>query len=317
MNKTVIVVATLATAAGIVAVYQTLQLRSEREQNRELLARVATLESARPLQQTMALPAAPAITPEDPAAPAGQAVAPPAARKPAERAANPLMAGMQQMMNSPEGQEFTRSMTRAMLPQMYPDLAKELNLTPAEAEKLFDLLAKHQNDLGMESMGLLGGGPQDPAAMQDMMRKVDEKQRANEAELAAALGSKYPQWQEYQSTQAARQEVNQLREALSSTDTPLTAAQSKSLITAFTTEQKRIDQEQRVAASSTARNSPNMMDDELQRATDHQRRFVDVAANHLTATQLEEYKRHVDQQQDMMRTMMRAMGGMGGKEDTP
>lgn len=322
LKKLVAVLAATVLVTSIVAAYLWLELRTEREQNRELAARVAALESAQLAQASMPRPLEPLAPPvaavTGPQAAAGQTVpasaAEPAAREqPDRRGANPLIAGLREAVSSPEGREFARSMMRGMLPRQYPDLARELDLTQQEAEQFFDLLAKHQDALGVDSMGLLAGGVQDPAARQEMQRRLVEKQQANEAELAAMLGSRYPKWQEYQSTAVARREVNELRAALSSSN-PLSEAQSKALITALAAEQARIQQEERNWAASAGRDSANMIEEQLQRVTEGNRRLFDVAAAHLDSVQLDLYRRQREEVTNMALGMMRAIGAPGSEQ---
>jgi hypothetical protein len=51
-----------------------------------------------------------------------------------------------------------------------------------------------------------------------------------------------------------------------------------------------------------------MMDNEIKTLADHNRRMVEAASAHLTATQLEAFKRMMDQQTDSMNMMMRSLG---------
>jgi hypothetical protein len=195
--------------------------------------------------------------------------------------------------------------------QMYPDIEQEMGLTRQEKEKLFDLMSSE----GLDSADLLLADTQDPAARREVQRKMVESTRTQEAKLAALLGSKYPKWADYQSTAAARQEVDQLRRALSASGNPLSDAQSAQLVAAFADKRKRSDKENRDwSTSSAAIDSPDMMQEMMQREADSQLRLVDVAAPILDAAQMSRYKRQVEQQAAMLRATMGLMGqGAGGK----
>ncbi len=71
-------------------------------------------------------------------------------------------------------------------------------------DKFYVLLGKQAADSVGDAMGLLGGGS--GAAAQEAGRKMVEKQLANDKAMAALLGGRYPQWEEYQGTMAARQQ---------------------------------------------------------------------------------------------------------------
>jgi hypothetical protein len=316
MKKLVIVLGAGVIVAGIAAASLWQNLRSEREQNRQLAAQAAT-----PVQPPAQVPLSPAPEPVAPPAAADASASPAAAQggptPPAEPAtqqppadANALAAALA----NPQSKEIVRSMMSSVVAQMYPDLAEELDLSPAEAQKFLDLLAKHQGDLGAESLQLLAGGMSDPAAMQALQRKLTEQQRANEAEVAATLGSRYPKWQAYQATAAARQQVSQLSTALNAAGRPLSDTKTEALVAAFAREQEQLQKEERDwGESAAAQNSPNMLAESLQRAAEAQRRSVDVAAPHLDSEQLALYRSQVEQTINMTGAMMGLMGGAPGQ----
>lgn len=307
-------IATVAVVTLVVRLWP--EVDRQRDANDELLARVAALESAQEAVAPAGEPVRDAVSEAPAAAPAAAETRAAAALEKsspsAANAARPAMAGVLEAMQSPQGQDFTRTMMRSLASQMYPDLAAELDLTDEEAEKLIDLLVKQQVDLSAESMAMMTGGAGDPAAMQAAQRKLVEKQEAQERELTAMLGSKYPKWEEYQGTAAARQQVVQLRGVLAGAGNPLSEAQEKSLVAAFAKEQSRIAREQREwMASPAALASSNMMQESLKQAVEGQRRLLDIAAPILDAAQLAQFRRQVDQQASMMNAMMGVMSGQG------
>jgi hypothetical protein len=259
------------------------------------------------------LVAPPAAAADSPAVPAAQnrATVEPAAQPSGNEAARSPMAGMLEAMQGPQGQDAMGSMMRTAMLAMYPDVGAELDLTPDEVDKLFDLLARQQQELMTDSAGLFAGA-NDPAATQELMRKTTEKEQAHQREQEVMLGGKYPKWQEYQSTAAARQQVAQLRTVLGASGNPLSEAQEKSLVAAFAREQARSEREMREwSTSSAAMNSPNIVQETMQQAVAAQRRRVEVAAPILDATQLGQFRRQVDQQARMLEAMSGMMGGMG------
>jgi hypothetical protein len=312
MKKLVLMLTAAVIMAGVVTTNLWLNLRAEHAKAEALAARVAAAESARLSQTSMppspVMPVAAALNPQTVAAPAAIAVPPAPQQSAAEAGKTPMNAVLKAMI-TPEGQDATRIMMRGVMTQMYPDIEQELGLTPQEKQQLFDLLAMD----GQESAALMLSGGQDPAATRELQRKLVEAQRAQEAKLAALLGSKYPKWEDYQSTVAARQQVDQLRRTLGASGNPLNDAQANQLVAAFAAEQRRSNKEIRAwSISAAAINSPNMMQESMQRSVATQGRLVDVAAPILDSAQLERYRRQVEQQASMLRATM-GMLGAGGK----
>lgn len=205
-------------------------------------------------------------------------------------------------MNDPHVQEFARQMMGSRASQLYPDLAEALNLTAAEARQILDLLEKFHGDLGVLSMARPGG-----AATQEIQGRLQEQLRAQEAELKAALGSRYPQWQEYKLTAETRQRVNALNQTLIAGGKPLSEAQSKALVTALVAETSRsLEQEHEQAraraALGTAGTAYTTQQSE-QWAADLQQRLVDVTSAHLDAEQRALYKRQVERGKNMTRAI--------------
>jgi hypothetical protein len=213
----------------------------------------------------------------------------------------------------PASREMTNSMMRMMLPQMYPDVGKELKLSDEEVKRLFDLLGRQQMDMGMDGMDVLAGDTRDPTTLQESQRKLQEKQQASEAELANLLGDRYPKWQEYVSTRTARLQVQQFENMLGS-GSRLSDAQRDGLITALAAVQKAANQDELSGPLLSGRTQKEMMDNELKTMAEHNRRIVEAASAHLTPTQLDAFRRMMDQQTESMNMMMRTFGDPGEDE---
>jgi hypothetical protein len=215
---------------------------------------------------------------------------------------------MLEMMGKPESQDATRR----RLTQEYPDIEQELGITAQEKEKLFDLLVEQEQFVQQQDQDFAGmmRALQDPAAAREMQRKMVDVERAQEAKMSAFLGGKYQKWEEYQGTVAARHEVDQLRSSLAAIGNPLSEAQSRQLVAAFAAEQSRSRKEDREwNNSSAALNSPNLIQESMQREADSQNRLVDVASPILNTAQLDRYKRQAEQETTMMRAAMEMMTG--------
>lgn len=330
MKKSAVFLGAGVLLAGVAATLLWLDLRGERAQGGELAARISALESAQPASSgtTGELPS---TSPDSPAAPPAATVpagatasaasapgaVPGAPAGVADSAASPA-AGILEAMQSAQGREFTRTMMRGMMAQMYPDIAEEMNLSPDEVEALFDLLARQQDDLTADSLAMMTGGVQDAAARQQLQRSVVEKQQAHQRELAAHLGAKHARWEQYQQTAAARQQLGQLESALAASGNPLTEEQSRKLVAAYTTEMKSITEEEEAwSTSPAALESSNLMQESMERALVAQQRLAEVARPHLTAAQREHQQRQLEQQSSMLRAIGGMMGGQGGAAQAP
>lgn len=334
MNKLVGVLSGALPVTGGVAIYLGMQLRAERARTGESVALVQTPESAlqahdpaaRSTADTTVVAgqaAATAAQEQSPGrdvnpangstAPGNHALAADAGKgtQPGKHAANPTAAAYLEMVSSPEGQQMVKSMMRGILPTQYPDLGRELGLTPAETEQFFELLARQQDELSMDSIAMMNGS--DPATMQAAQRNLAEKQQAHEGQIAAALGDRYEKWQDYKSTAPVRREVNELRGTLSNSSYPLTDSQSRQLIPALAAEQKRLEQEERDWMIGAGARSPNMMQESIQRTIAGRQRLVQVAATYLTPDQLEQYRRQTEQQMQFVQSMMDATGMTGAR----
>jgi hypothetical protein len=321
MKKLAAALAVVALGLGVGALYLWQQLNDERGHSADLQAQINAMDAAQK-SSAAALTAPPAGTPpgNQPVAATAANAAPTPASAPAKSAApartgSALATGAKELMSTPEGREMMRGQLRLMLPARYPDIAQELNLSPDQVDKLFDLLAKQQVELSADSIDLLGGGNADPAAVQQMQRKLQEKQQANEVEIQQLLGDKYPQWQDYQGTLAARQQVSSLQSVLNAGGNGLSQAQSKSLTAALAAEQKRISEEQRSAPPPPQGSSrQDLLELQLQKATENNKRLVDVASAQLDPVQLDKYRQMLDRQTSMARNVLRALIGQGAAQ---
>lgn len=306
---------------GIVAVHLWRELNAGREQLAALQVQVSELENARSAAAAAAAQAAPAIV-ADLAAPPAPDTAPAAPTEPAATSsrgsAQPttgdLATGMAAAMTTPAGQEIARRQVRAELARQYPDIASELGLSPVEADAILDLLARQAADMTANALGMLAGGSGSAAALEEASRGMMERQEAAERELQAMLGGRYPQWQEYQGTVAARQQVNQLRALLGSGENALSEEKAKPLIAALGAETARGTREYRERSASGESGSQSMLEDQLDFTTRQNTRFIEVADPYLTAAQLDRYRGMLQQQEAMMRMLTRAVSGQSSAQ---
>lgn len=309
MNQTSTILGAALLICGIVAVLLSGEVREQRERNALLLARVEALEAARiapggPRPMAPVNEASVATMPAPIAAATGPA--------PGQDGQNvPLAAMLRQSMDTEAGREFTRSMMAMTLAQQYPDVGAELGLGAGQVDRLFQMLARHSTEVGIERVGALTGSA-DQASREEAMRSLAATEQANEAELSELLGADYPRWKEYQRNatvrqqeESARRQTAELRNAVS-TGRPIDDAQFEALRAAIAEEERRIQMESRGLASAQ----------HLQRLSADHQRLADVASRYLDARQLQGYQRHLRQQADMQRVILGALTALG-EEDAP
>jgi hypothetical protein len=218
---------------------------------------------------------------------------------------------MKQRLESPGTRQALQGVMRALLPTRYPDLGKALNLSQAETDKLYDLLAKQQMNSTNQVIGMMGGAGPNRGGAQDLQRQNQQQQQTDNAEISALLGTKYPAWQDYQSSLGSRQQVTQLQAALGANNA-LSDSQTQPLIHALATEQARIDQEARIAPTTPGRTPQDTMQAQLDRTTENNQRLVNTAASYMNAQQLDSYKQMLDRQNNLARRFMGGAAGMRG-----
>jgi hypothetical protein len=314
MPRVTPVLAATTVIAGIMSVYFWQQLRVERERTGILQQRVSQLElaQARPVQAAapplaMQLVGKPTEEPATVAAGAG-----PEASVRGRAAA--VREGIRGLLQDPEFRDGMTAGLRTALAQAYPDLAKELNLTPEQANRLLDLISKYR----LSSLGnVLGGGAADAAGRQNLQAAVQENERKRDAEISAMLGdAKYQQWKEYEGSLDARQQVTRLRQTVDTSGQPLSQQQERQLITALAAEQRRQTEQAQVlaqpAGASAARDPLAMMEENARRAEENNRRNVEVASSYLNPQQLEAYRNQQSSGQRMTSALLRAQRARAG-----
>jgi hypothetical protein len=299
MKKLSTTFAAILVIVAIAAAVLWRQLSIEREQLTDLATRVADMEKA---QLATATPAAPAPPPADTGS--AQAIAPtPAPNTPGTAApvSKSVAAGMAAVISQP-------AVLRRALEQQFPDAAKELDLTPAETDKFFALLAKQAAGAASSALGMLGGSG-DGATQQESMRKLMEDQLSADKEMSALLGARrHQQWQEYQGTMAARMQVQQLRYMLGSGENALTEDKAKPLITALGYETARANRDIMGKLSADVKTSKTLLEDQLKYTSENNQRLVGAAAPYLSTSQLDRYRQLLERQEELARALMGPSG---------
>lgn len=240
MHKIALVLAIAAVGEGLLALHLVRQLHEEREGAQALQARVTELERRAPQGAAgatfVAVPSQPvtspfsAVTRSAPVqAQLPQAVATTAPTgQDLREQMSAAMERQRTLLKDPEYREAMQTQQKMLLKQQNPDVARDLNLTPEQVDRLFGTLAEQS----LRSMDNVSAWDQqaDPATAREMSRKMQEQQNANETELKNMLGdTKYREWMEYQNTAPARYEAARLRGLLADAGVPLDQSLAKPL----------------------------------------------------------------------------------------
>jgi hypothetical protein len=339
MGKPVIALVVATLTCGSASAYLWHELRDERAQTQRLEARVVELEKAAQagpvaVEQLSSGTVEPAPAPEPtaeskptpsrnasvamiaPATSATFALAGPNARN--GRMDPEMRRRMQEsfeqqraMLKDPEYRELMRSQQKIGMKRMYGDMEVMLGLTKEEADRVVDVLAEQQLR-AMEQrpvMMPMEGSQPDQAAIREQQRVFEENRRKNEAELAAVLGPKYSEWQEYQQSMWSRSQVMRLRETLSGTDEPLRQDQIKPLVQAMAREQQQMQTNTARAQYPNGFSTPDaqmrMQEEWLERTAQSHERIRNSVSSLLTPAQLQQLQDQQDQERKMQEISMR------------
>jgi hypothetical protein len=188
---------------------------------------------------------------------------------------------------------------RARMIQTYPDAAKVLNLSPTESSALTEMLLKHQESG-------LNCDPEEAGSQPRLAGKALAD--AQHAEIEALLGpAKFHEFQEYLPTREGRLNVNRLRDAVSTTDTPLTDQQAGPLLDSVLAERKRFTAEaEALAPPSDARSNIDYQEARLRLTEESNARLIASAEAYLTPQQLAVMKNSMTAVNSRQRALLRA-----------
>ena len=276
MTKIALALAIVAIGEGAVTLHLVNQLHAEREMSQLLQARVTQLESKAPQAAQgatfIAVPTQSTLSPfttvkKDgaPPAPAQQAIAgvitssdvsvvnramPMAPDQ--ERMREQVKQSMERqaaLLRDPEYREAMLAQQKMGARQSNPNLARDLDLSPEQANRLFSTLAEQQLRAMETTSPMLWSEQPDPAKMQELQRKMMDQQRANEMEVKRVLGeAKFREYQEYQSLSGVRWEAERVRTALANAGMPLEENLTKPLLKTLQEQQQKMMQQMAAAA---------------------------------------------------------------------
>jgi hypothetical protein len=306
MNKNTIIVSLLVGIAGLAAVCGHLYVQQRRQaraaEEKFLAAEKAAQQAAAarkaeaveaPLDLSAGGPRIPQAAPA-PAAPA-PAVPPAAGNKPS------LMAGLAEMLKSPEMKNMLRQQQKFALDMQYGSLFKYLNLPPEQLEGLKELLIERQMAMMEAGLDLMKPGASAADRKEQALRAKELTEQHNQ-KIAQLLGEEqYGVFKQYEDTQPERAQIQMFKSGLTGVD-GVTEQQEHDLIRAMYEERQSMtkdggfpDQSNPDPATFTAQGMEKALD-QLGKLQD---RYAVRAADVLSPAQLEQFKRHQTQQRAM------------------
>jgi hypothetical protein len=187
---------------------------------------------------------------------------------------------------------------RLEIEQGYPDLAASLNLQPAEADRLLDLLAEQELEARVISMGTANeDGSYTVENMSMSGQQLLELRQKTEAEQAALLGEVTMQeWKRYRDSLGARAQVRELRTMLAESDYMLRDDQFAPMVAALAAEQQQHQAEREklyYGSGNPARPTPQEVIEHMDRRQNlieqSLRRRHEIASRFLDSEQLKHY----------------------------
>ena len=162
-------------------------------------------------------PAPQAVTPENQAA---------ATPEPAKKAGG-LKGMLAEMMKDPAMKDAIRTQQKMVMERQMAGLIKELGLTPGQGQELIELLVNKQ----MEVMDAMQGGKADLKGLETDYN----------AQIKTLLGSdaRYAKYQDYQKTIPSRLVMDQLKQQLANTQSPLQDFQAEPMLKIIQEESSR------------------------------------------------------------------------------
>lgn len=185
---------------------------------------VAYEVEAKALRQKLAGPptapeAAAAVSPAAPGAPAA----------PGQTASADFGKALGKMFTDPEMKKMMRQQQGMAVRMMYGDLARELNLSPQEADQVMSLLADRQMEMSERGMAALNGG-KDGQPAEEAGKGIVELKSKYDAQLQTLLGDRYPGFQEFDKTIGDRAILQQYQQQFAGSGQPLSDEQRAGLL---------------------------------------------------------------------------------------
>lgn len=224
-------------------------------------------------------------------------------------------AGIAKMMKNPGMKSMIRAQQQGQMDMTYGALFKGLALSAENQEAFKNLLLDKQMALVDLSMGVMDGSAT-PEDRKELASKIADLTKSYDAQIKSLLGDdNFPLYQEYESTQPERMQVNMFKQSLSGEDA-LSDQQEHDLIRALYDERKDYPE---IAKQYDRSNPPDpatfteaVITNQLAVMAQLQEKNTERASAVLTASQLTQFKKSQEQLRALQEMGMKMAGQMFG-----
>lgn len=313
MKRNALIVVLVAVVAGLAAavVWQ----RGELNRLRETIA-------GRPVEFAPA-PAHPVVTATTPVektsvAPVDaepQAAAPASAPVAPDQKSPNFLAAVSKMAKDPAFKDMMRAQQKMGLEMIHGDLFKKLNLSTEDLDGLKQLLLDRQMALVDGGMAIMSG-ELSPADRAQKGKEIEQVKADYDKKIQDFLGAEdYAVFKDYEETQSERMSVNMFKQSLGATDV-LTEQQEADLVTAMYQERKSLPNPDFMQKSNPdpAKFTEEGMAEMQKQLEQLQDKYLQSAAKILNTTQLEQFKKSMEQQRAMQAMGLKMAAQMFGQQ---
>jgi len=228
------------------------------------------------------------------------------------------MKGIAKMFTDPEMRKTMRAQQMMGIRMMYGDLAKELGISPQEAEQLLELLTDRQMD--MAAAGMQSFDPNNPNQQSDKERLAENAKRY-EDQIKAILGEdKFKSLKSYEASMGDRFMLQQFEGQFGAAGAPLEGDQKQQLLTLMREERAKTPPQLNLANTSDpskqmeALRNPETVNQFMASQEEFQKRVLERARQILNADQIGALEKVQQQQLDLLKMQMKMSREMLGIE---
>lgn len=226
------------------------------------------------------------------------------------------MKGIAKMFTDPEMKKTMRAQQAMGIRMMYGDLAKELGISPQEAEQLLELLTDRQMDMAAAGMQTLD--PNNPNQQSDKERLAENAKRYEE-QIKAMLGEeKFKSLKTFEGSIGDRFMLQQFEGQFGAAGAPLEGDQKQQLLSLMREERTKTPPQLNIANSNDpakqmeALKNPETVDKFVASQEEFQKRVLERSRQFLNADQIGALEKVHKQQLDLLKTQMKMSREMLG-----
>jgi hypothetical protein len=226
------------------------------------------------------------------------------------------MKGIAKMFTDPEMRKTMRSQQMVGIRMMYGDLAKELDLSPQDAEQLLEILTDRQMEMAAAGMQAFDRNNPDQAKDKD---RLAESTKRYEDQIQAMLGEeKFKSLKTYEGSMGDRFMLQQFEGQFGAAGAPLVADQKQKLLDLMRDERAKTPSNMNLANSGNpvqqmdALKNPEKVNQFVTSQQEYQKRVLDRSRQFLNADQVGALEKVHKQQLELLQMQMKMSREMLG-----